>query len=187
MQCKLRLILCGEHRFLCEIFCVYTAPIGYNEVIWRLIPLPPVSVLHKMASLDVGIWETPFIFMVAVASCFFLKSIYLILTIYFMVNPVVLLHVRFKLNVQSPSAFSYFQHHLISFIFLLCLSWACVVSSSSGQGSPPVQHKECKWLMRVRVVFMASWGNRCLVKCCGGSLPVHTAHPPCPPAVNTAL
>lgn len=136
MQCKLRLILCGEHRFLCEIFCVYTAPIGYNEVIWRLIPLPPVSVLHKMASLDVGIWETPFIFMVAVASCFFFLSIYLILTIYFMVNPVVLLHVRFKLNVQSPSAFSYFQHHLISFIFLLCLSWACVVSSSSGQGSP---------------------------------------------------
>lgn len=131
--------------------------------------------------------RNPLYFYGRCSQLFFFKSIYLILTIYFMVNPVVLLHVRFKLNVQSPSAFSYFQHHLISFIFLLCLSWACVVSSSSGQGSPPVQHKECKWLMRVRVVFMASWGNRCLVKCCGGSLPVHTAHPPCPPAVNTAL
>lgn len=60
MQRKDNLILYGEHLCLCEIFCVHSAPIGYNEVIWRLISLPPVSLLHKMASSDVGIWENPF-------------------------------------------------------------------------------------------------------------------------------
>lgn len=62
-----------------------------------------------------------------------------------------------RLSRRALYAFVCFQYHLRVFCpssLLLCLSWACMVSSSSSQG-PPVKCKECKWLMRVRAVFMA--------------------------------
>lgn len=74
-----------------------------------------------------------------------------------MVNQISPLHVRQALQayhsgllalISSPTTTS----ECFSFIFLLCLSWACVVSSSTRHCTPhSVKRKECKWTMRVKV------------------------------------
>lgn len=165
------LMLYSEKRSLCVIYYIYSSPIGYTQVILRLISLRLVEMLHKMAS-NVGIW--------AKSLCIFIVAM---VTFVFQIKNNT--HVR-KESVTSVvvlSVFLYFRYHIIVFFFLfhpcalfiLGVYGFLIKQATSLLSSMRNANGHWGWAFMAKREQMLSEMLRWFSH--------QTAHPPCPPAV----
>lgn len=112
--------------------------------------------LHKMASSDVGKRENPSVLLWALWSVLFFKGSFA----GFVVNQILPMHEMQTLQAHISVFFLciFSENHLRVF----SSSYFCSIyfgrvwfPYQTGRVPPPVKHEECKWLMRVRVVFLA--------------------------------